>query len=162
MRHTHIGSASWSIQHILWFISSFERRDVGEIFVGFEGRWTSIAKYLLLFWFTDFWRSSRYFSSIVRSMNFYYLNVGMSDNLDFWKTIFWILRSKARVPLPSFTQTWQSRVTTFFVRINTCTSLCLFTFHGKLISLMDIHVQHLVSPHFAAFAGIKLKVISAR
>ena len=49
-----------------------------------------------------------------------------------------------RVPLPGFTQTWKSRVTTFF-RINS--SLCLFSFQGQnnFISLMDIHVQHLAS-----------------
>ena len=28
--------------HILWLISSFKQRDLGEILVGFQGRWTSI------------------------------------------------------------------------------------------------------------------------
>ena len=35
---SHIGSASSNIQHILWLISSFKQRDVGEILVGLQGR----------------------------------------------------------------------------------------------------------------------------
>ena len=50
----HNGSASWNIQHILWLISPFKQLDTGEIFG--QGRSTSISL------FTDFWRSSRYFS----------------------------------------------------------------------------------------------------
>ena len=43
---SHIGSASSNIQHILWLISSFKQRDVGEILVGLQGRWTSIYYFL--------------------------------------------------------------------------------------------------------------------
>ena len=39
---SHIGSVSWNIQHILGLISTFKQRDVDEILVGFQGRWTSI------------------------------------------------------------------------------------------------------------------------
>ena len=43
------------------------------------------------------------------------LNVGMVDNLEFW-TIFEFRGPKhVRVPLPGFTQTWQSRGITFFL-----------------------------------------------
>ena len=39
------------------------------------------------------------------------LNVGMVDNLEFWWTIFEFQGPKhVRVPLPSFTLTWQRRV----------------------------------------------------
>ena len=70
------------------------------------------------------------------------LNVGMVDNLELWKTIFEFRGPKHILfPLPGFSQ---SRVITFF-RISK--SLCLFSFQGQnnFISLMDIHVQYLVS-----------------
>ena len=42
------------------------------------------------------------------------LNVGMVDNLEFWWTIFEFQGPKhVRVPLPSFTLTWQRRVIFF-------------------------------------------------
>ena len=41
-----------------------------------------VNKYLSFYPFTGFVRSSRYFSSIVISINF--LFVGMVDNLEFW------------------------------------------------------------------------------
>ena len=65
-----------------------------------------------------------------------------------------LMREIERVPLPGFTQTWKSRVTTFF-RINS--SLCLFSFQGQnnFISLMDIHVQHLAS--LCRICGDKIK-----
>ena len=83
------------------------------------------------------------------------LNVGMVDNLEFWSTIFEFRGPKhVRVPLPGFTETWQSRGITFF-RINT--SLCLFSFQGQnnFISFMDIHVQHLAS--LCRIGGDKIK-----
>ena len=43
---SHIGIDSWNIQHILWLFSSFKQRNVGEILVGFQGRWTSIHYFL--------------------------------------------------------------------------------------------------------------------
>ena len=115
------------------FLLLIKRRDAGNILVSFQRRWTSIYYFLdsqifdqvldifpwLSYWFT-----------------FIMLNVGKVDNLEFWYTINFFT-------LPSFTQTLQSRVITFF-GINT--SLCRFSFQGKLIySLMDIHIQHLTS-----------------
>ena len=58
------------------------------------------------------------------------LNVGMVDNLEFWYTINFFT-------LPSFTQTLQSRVITFFC-INT--SLCRFSFQGKLINFIVLWI----------------------
>ena len=142
---SHIGSASWNIQHILWLISPFKPRDAGEILVSFKGRWTSIYYF---FGFIDFLRSSRYFSSTVISINFY--DVGCGRQPKILVDNFWIPRSKTRVPLPGFTQTWQSHFITFF-RINT--SLFHFYFQGKLIySFMDIYVQHLASLCWSEFA----------
>ena len=69
-------------------------------------------------------------------------NVGMVDNLEFWKAIFEFRGPKhVRSPLPGFSL---SRVVTFF---RTSTSLCLFSFQGQnyFISLMDIHVLPLAS-----------------
>lgn len=43
---SHIGSASWNIQLILWLISPFKQRDAGEILVSFQGGWTSIYYFL--------------------------------------------------------------------------------------------------------------------
>ena len=144
---SHIGSASWNIQHILWLISPFKQRDAGEIVVSFQGRWTSIYYF---FGFIDFLRSSRYFSSTVISINFYDVERGDGRQPKILVDNFLIPRSKTRVPLPGFTQTWQSHVITSF-RINT--SLCHFSFQGKLIySLMDIHVRHLASLCWSEFA----------
>ena len=99
---------------MLWLISSFKQRDVGEIFkVG-----TSIYYSL----------DSQTFDEVLD------IFPGLSYRLTF------IMLSVTG--MTGFTQTWQIRVITFF-RINT--SLCLFSSQGKLISLMDIHVQHLAS-----------------
>ena len=108
---SHKGSASWNIQHILWLISPFKRRDASEILVCCQGRWTSI---YFVFGFTDFWRGSRYFSLIVISINFYHVECGDGRQHRIFVDNFWIPMSKTRVPLPGFTQTWQSRVITFF------------------------------------------------
>ena len=148
---SHIGSASWSIQYILWFISSFKRPDVGEILVGFQGRWTSIAKYLLLFWFTDFWRSSRYFSSIVISISFYHVECG--DGRQF-------LNSEVQN-----TYVFHSRVShravllLFFALVR---AFAFFLFKAKTTLLVLWIFTSNISPHFAEFAGMKLKIISAR
>ena len=85
---SHIGSVSWNIRHILW-LTSFKQCDVGEILVGFQGRWTS-------FQFTDFLRSSWYFSSIVISINFYYVECGDGRQPRISVDKFWIPRSKTR------------------------------------------------------------------
>ena len=109
MRHTqfffwvgsHIGNASWNIQHILWLISSFKQRDVGEILVDFQGRWTSI------YYFLDsqiFDEVLDIFPRLSYRLTFIMLNMEMVDNLEFWVDNFWIPRPKTRVPLPGFTQ----------------------------------------------------------
>ena len=56
------------------FLLLIKRHDAGNILVSFQSRWTSIYYF---FGFTDFWPSSRYFSSIVISIHFIMLNVGM-------------------------------------------------------------------------------------
>ena len=89
-----------------------------------------------------FLRSSRYFSTIVISINFYHVECGdgrqpriLVDQNEFRGP------KHVRFPLPGFSQ---SRVITFFRII---TSLCLFSFQSQnnFICLMDIHVQHLAS-----------------
>ena len=86
-----------------------------------------------------FLRSSRYFSTIVISINFYHVECGdgrqpriLVDQNEFRGP------KHVRFPLPGFSQ---SRVITFF-RISA--SLCLFSFQGQnnFISLMNIHVIH--------------------
>ena len=78
---SHIGSAAWNIQPILWLTSSFKERDVGGILVGFQGRWTSI--YYVL--------DSQIFDEVLDiflwlpyRLTFIMLNMGMVDNLEFW------------------------------------------------------------------------------
>ena len=53
-------------------------------------------KYLLFFRFTDFLRSSRYFSSIVISINFYHVECGDGRQPRILVDNFWIPRSKTR------------------------------------------------------------------
>ena len=86
-----------------------------------------------------FLRSSRYFSTIVISINFYHVECGdgrqpriLVDQNEFRGP------KHVRFPLPGFSQ---SRVVTFF-RISA--SLCLFSFQGQnnFIILMNIHVIH--------------------
>ena len=64
-----------------------------------------------------------------------------------------LMREVERVPLPGFTQTWQSRVITF-LRINS--SLCLFSFQrqNNFISLIRQHA-HLAS--LCRICGDKIK-----
>ena len=71
----------------------------------------------LFFGFSEFCRSSSYFSLIVISIIFYHVECGdgrqpriLIDNLQ-------ITRSKTHVPLPGLKQTWQSCVITFFALI---------------------------------------------
>ena len=101
MRHTiflsgqligsHIGSVSWNIQHILWLISSFKQRDVCARFwsVFKVGEHVSI-----IFSIHRFLRSSRYFSSIVISINFYHVECGDGRQPRILVDNFWIPRSK--------------------------------------------------------------------
>ena len=43
---SHIRSASWNIQHILWLISPCKRHDAGEILISSQGSWTSVYYFL--------------------------------------------------------------------------------------------------------------------
>ena len=83
---------------------------------------------IVVFLFTDFLRSSRYYSSIVISINFYYVECGDGRQPRILVHNVGIPRSKTRVPLPGFTQTWQNRVNTFvFALIQT---FAFFFFSG--------------------------------
>ena len=62
-------------------MSSFKQRDVGEILVDFQGRWTSI------YYFLDsqiFDEVLDIFPRLSYRLTFIMLNVGMVDNLEFW------------------------------------------------------------------------------
>ena len=116
LRHNAVNADVRRRSHFELGLPVFKQRDVGQISVGFQGRWTR----LLFFRFTDFLRSSRYFSSIVISINFYHVECGDGRQPRILVDNFWIPRSKTCTcssPGPGFTQTWQSRVITFF-RIN--------------------------------------------
>ena len=93
----------------------------------------------------------------IHRLAFIMLNVGMVDNLEFWSTIF-EFRGPKHVPLPGFTQTWQSHVITFFALIR---AFAVFLFKVSLFIVLWIFTSN-ISPHFAEFAGIKLTIISAR
>ena len=89
-----------------------------------------------------FLRSSRYFPSVVISINFYHVECGDGRQLGILVDNFWIPRSKTRTfSTPGF----NAELCYYFFRIST--SLFLFSFQGQnnFISLMDIHVQHLAS-----------------
>ena len=78
---SHVGSALWNIQHILWLIYSFKQHDGGEILVSFQGRWTRI------YYFSDsqnFNEVLDIFPRLSHRLIFIMLNVGMVDNLEFW------------------------------------------------------------------------------
>ena len=65
---SHIRSASWNIQHILWLICPCKRRDAGEIMISFQCSWTSV------YCFLD--------SQIFLDIFLYYVDCGY--NLEFW------------------------------------------------------------------------------
>ena len=77
---SHIGSALLNVHHILWLICPSKQRDVGEILVGFQGRWTSIY-YFLDSQFSD--EVLDIFRRLSYRLTFNMLNVGMVDNLEF-------------------------------------------------------------------------------
>ena len=94
----------------------------------------------IIFGFTDFWGSSRYFSSIVILINFYYVECGDGRQPRILVNNFWSPKHVFRFRV---SHRRDRAVLLFFFRINT--SLCFFSFQGKLISLTDIHVLHLAS-----------------
>ena len=92
--------------------------------------------------FTDFLRSSRYFSLIVISIDVYHVECGDGRQPRILVDKFLIPRSKTRTfSTPGFL----TEPCYYFFPIST--SLCLFSFQGQnnFISVMDIHVQHLAS-----------------
>ena len=111
---------------------------------------------IVVFLFTDFLRSSRYYSSIVISINFYYVECGDGRRPRILVDNFGIPRSKTRVPLPGFTQTWQNRVNTFvFALIQTFAFFFLFRAKTTLLVLWIFTSN--ISPHFAEFEGDQIK-----
>ena len=88
---SHIGSVSWNIQHILWLISSFKQRDVCARFwsVFKVGEHVSIIFSIHRF----FLQSSRYFSLIVISINFYHVECRDGRQPRILVDQFWIPRS---------------------------------------------------------------------
>ena len=62
-------------------MSSFKQSDVGEILVGFQGRWRSV------YYFFDsqiFYEVLDIFPRLSFRLAFIMLKVGMVDNLEFW------------------------------------------------------------------------------
>ena len=134
--------------------TSHTTRCVGEFLVGFQGRWTSI---YLFFDSQIFYEVVDIFPRLSYRLIFIMLSVGMVDILEFWQTIVEFQGPKhVHFQLPGFSQ---SRVVTFF-RIST--SLSLFLFKAKTTLLVLWIFTSNISPHFAEFAGMKLKIISAR
>ena len=133
-----------NIQHILWLISQFKRRDAGNILVSFQRRWTSIYYFLDSQIFDQvldiFPRLSYWFTFIM-------LNVGMVDNLEFWYTIFTLL---------SFTQTSQSRVITFFF-VALIRAFAVFLFKESLFIVLWIFTSNISPLPLCGICGDQIK-----
>ena len=118
------------------------------------GRFSRLVnKYLLSFRFTDFLRGSRYFSSIVISINFYYVECGDGRQLlnsEVQNTYVFHSRVSHRAVLLLFFALVRAFAFFLFKAKTTLTLLVLWIFTSN------------ISPHFAKFAGIKLKIISTR
>ena len=111
--------------------------------------------YLLFFRFKYFLRSSRYFPRLSYRLTFVMLNVGMVDNLEFWWTVFEFRGPNKYVFLSEVSH--RAVLKLFFALARAfaktkakTTLLVLWLFTSN------------ISPHFAEFAGMKLKIISAR
>ena len=128
---------------------------MGEILVGFQGRWTSI------YYFFDsqiFLRSSRYFSLIVISINFYHVVCGDGRQPSILVDQFWIPRSKTRTfSIPGFLTE-----PCYYFFSHQYEPLPFFLFKAKTTLLVLWIFTSNISPHFAEFVGMKLKIISAR
>lgn len=96
--------------------------------------------------FDDFWQY-RYFPSIVEYKGGRQPRI-LVDN-------FWILRSKTLFPLPSVRKTCYHFF--FFASIQ---AFAVFLLKINLFIALWIFMSN-ISPHFAKFVGIKLKIISA-
>ena len=150
---SHIGSVLWNIQHILWLISSFKQRDVWARFwsVFKVGEQVSIIFSIHRF----FLRSSRYFPWLSYRLTFTMLNVGMVDNLEFW--FFWIPRSKNTYVYSRVSH--RAVLLLFFALLR---AFAFFLFKAKTTLLVFWIFTSNISPHFAEFVGMKLKIINAR
>ena len=96
---SHIGIVSWNIQHILCLFSSFKQRDVGEILVDFQGRWTSI----YYFFDSQIFYKVLEILEIVISINFNHVECGDGRKHRIFVDNFWIPRSKTcTFPTPGF------------------------------------------------------------
>ena len=135
--------------------TSHTTRCVGEFLVGFQGRWTSI------YFFFDsqiFLRSSRYFSSIVISINFYHVECGDGRQPRILVDNFWIPRSKTRrFSTPGFLT--KAVLLLFFALVR---AFAFFLFKAKTTLLVLWIFTSNILPHFTEFAGMKWKIISAR
>ena len=153
---SHIGNVLWNIQHILWLISSFKQRNVEAKFwsVFKVGKQVSIIFSIHRFFTTEV---LNIFPRLSYRLTFIMLNVGMVDNLEFCYTIFEFRGPKhVRFPLPGFSQ---SCVLLFFALVR---AFSFFLFKAKTTLLVLWIFTSYISPHFGEFAGMKLKVISAR
>ena len=112
-------------------------------------------KYLLFFRFTDFWRSFRYFSSIVISISFCHVECGDGRQPRILVDNFLIPRSKTRTcSTPRFHADTAEQCYYFFFRINTS----LFKAKTTLLFLWIFTSN--ISPHFTEFwegGGNKIK-----
>ena len=121
---SHIGSALLNVHHILWLICPSKQRDVGEILVGFQGRWTSIY-YVLDSQFSD--EVLDIFPRLSYRLTFIMLNVGMVDNIEFCWMLNELLNSEIQntCSTPGFHADMAKPCYYTFFRINT--SLCIFS-----------------------------------
>ena len=105
-----------------------------------------------------FLRSSRYFSSIVISINFYHVECGDGRQPRILVDNFWIPRSKTRMfSTPAFLT--KAVLLLFFASVR---AFAFFQGQNNFISTVLWIFTSNISPHFAEFAGMKLKIISAR
>ena len=113
-------------------------------------KWIAVSKAIL--------RSSWYFSSIVISINFYYVECGDGRQPGILVGNFWISRSKTRTfSTPGFLT--KAVLLLFFALVR---AFAFFLFKAKTTLLVLWIFTSNISPHFAEFAGMKLKIISAR
>ena len=152
---SHIESASWNIFGTFCGLFLLLNNEMQARFcrVSFQGRWKSHS--LLVFGFTDFWRSPRYFSSIVISINFYHAEFEdrqpgiLVDN--FWGPKH-MLHSRV-------SRRYGRAVLSLFFALTRVFAVFLF----KVSSFVVLWIfMSIISTNFAEFAGIKLKIIRAR
>ena len=117
-----------------------------------------VNKCLLFFRFTDFLRSSRYFSSIVLSINFYHIECGDGRQPRILVDNFLIPRSKTR----TFSTPGFLTEPCYYFFSHQYEPLPFFLFKAKTTLLVLWIFTSNISPHFDEFVGMKLKIIIAR